>query len=169
MIVSIFYFKPDLTAHFRVCYNITSNSGHCKKGFTQRGVIASHDVLKHILSIVGGITKNMNPQNVCWNDAEEDEKANDIEMFDIGRHGLIPKMKTVQPLILKHTPQPLDPRLRDGNRKHLDHQANVPLIPLNYTFSSSPPLDPSIVKYSIAHTSPLASPFSQDYTTFIPQ
>ncbi len=49
-------FKPDMTAHFRVCYNI-SNSGNSKLGFTRRGVIVSHDVLKQVLAIVGGSTK----------------------------------------------------------------------------------------------------------------
>lgn len=40
-----------------------------------------HDVLKQILSMVGGITKIMNPQNVCWNEVEEADKASDIELF----------------------------------------------------------------------------------------
>ncbi len=85
-----------------------------------------------------------------------------LNCFDIDRHGLVPNMKIASPLVLKHTPQPPDPRLRDSKNKHFDYQANGPLIPLNYTLPSSASLDPSMVKYPITHNSPPSSPFPQE-------
>lgn len=66
-------FKPDLTAHFRVCYYIT-NSGNNKLGFTKRGMILSHKALKQLLIVVSGITKDFPNQSILWEDDESNQK-----------------------------------------------------------------------------------------------
>ncbi len=51
-------FKQDLTAHFHLCFHI-ANSASNKLGFTKRGVICSHENLKHILAVVGWAVKSL--------------------------------------------------------------------------------------------------------------
>ncbi len=52
-------------------------------------MIASHNVLKQVLAIVASMTKIMSQQNVS-NEAEE-EKQNEIQMYDIAKNELVPK------------------------------------------------------------------------------
>ncbi len=67
-------FKQDLTAHFRLCYHI-ANSASNKLGFTKRGIICSHESLKHILGVVAWAAKSLSEGDDLWHKDEEDCKG----------------------------------------------------------------------------------------------
>ncbi len=92
---------------------------------------------------MGGVTKNLSQQNV-WSEVE-DEKQNEIQMFDIVKNGLVPKTIPIHSPTKKHNIQPQDPRLTEYKIHHCTTDSGLPLINLNqYTASPASPQNTSL-------------------------
>ncbi len=62
-----------------------------------------------------------------WNQAEE-EKQNELQMFDIAKNGLVPKTTPIHTPTMNHNVQALDLRLTESNTHQPDMDSTLPLI-----------------------------------------